>query len=205
MTVTADDLDGAVSAVVAALRPAADRDWSAQAGTLEWDCWHTAEHIGDCLLSYAGQLAVRPAARYVRFLASADADASPAEVLEFAEAGGRILAATVRTASPQTRAFHPTGMADPEGFAAMGCVEALVHGHDIARGLGVSLDPPRCVCAGVLARLFPEAAADLAGADPWAALQWAAGRAALPGHPQRQQWRWHGARLDTASGEGGQP
>jgi len=121
MTVTADDLDAAVSAVVAALRPAADRDWSAQAGTLEWDCWHTAEHIGDCLLSYAGQLAVRPAARYVRFLASADAGASPAEVLEFAEAGGRILAATVRTAPRQARAYHPTGMADPEGFAAMGC------------------------------------------------------------------------------------
>jgi hypothetical protein len=205
MTVTADDLDGAVSAVVAALRPAADRDWSAQAGTLEWDCWHTAEHIGDCLLSYAGQLAVRPAARYVRFLASADADASPAEVLEFAEAGGRILAATVRTAPRQARAYHPTGMADPEGFAAMGCVEALVHGHDIARGLGVSLDPPGGICGGVLERLFPEAAAGLADTDPWAALQWAAGRAELPGRPQRQQWRWHGARLDTASGEGGQP
>jgi hypothetical protein len=73
--------------------------------------------------AYAGQLAVRPAARYVRFLASADADASPAEVLEFAEAGGRILAATVRTAPRQARAYHPTGMADPEGFAAMGCVE----------------------------------------------------------------------------------
>jgi uncharacterized protein (TIGR03083 family) len=203
MTVTADDLDAAVSAVVAALRPAADRDWSAPAGTLEWDCWHTAEHVGDCLLSYAGQLVIQPADRYVRFLASAEEDASPAEVLEFAEAGGRILAATVRRASPQARAFHPTGMADPEGFAAMGCVEALVHGHDIARGLGVSLDPPRGVCRGVLARLFPEAPADLAGADPWAALQWAAGRAELPGHPQRQQWRWHGAPLDP--GEGGHP
>jgi hypothetical protein len=197
MTVTADDLDAAVSAVVAALRPAADRDWSAQAGTLEWDCWHTAEHIGDCLLSYAGQLAVRPAARYVRFLASADAGASPAEVLEFAEAGGRILAATVRTAPRQARAYHPTGMADPEGFAAMGCVEALVHGHDIARGLGVSLDPPGDLCRGVLVRLFPSAAADLAGTDPWEALQWATGRAGLPGRPQLHQWHWHGAPLDT--------
>ena len=197
MTVTADDLDAAVSAVVAALRPAADRDWSAQAGTLEWDCWHTAEHIGDCLLSYAGQLAVRPAARYVRFLASADAGASPAEVLEFAEAGGRILAATVRTAPRQARAYHPTGMADPEGFAAMGCVEALVHGHDIARGLGVSLDPPGDLCRGVLVRLFPSAAADLAGTDPWEALQLATARAGLPRRPQRQEWSWHGAPLDT--------
>jgi hypothetical protein len=58
-------------------------------------------YIGDCLLSYAGQLAARPATRYVRFTASADQDASPAEVLEFAQAGAGILAATVRTASPR--------------------------------------------------------------------------------------------------------
>jgi hypothetical protein len=139
---------------------------------------------------------IQPAARYVRFLASADKDASPAEVLEFAEAGGRILVATVRTAPSRARAYHPTGMADPEGFAAMGCVEALVHGHDIARGLGLSLDPPRGICRGVLARLFPQAAADVAGADPWDALQWATGRAGLAGHPQLRQWRWHGAPLD---------
>jgi hypothetical protein len=195
VTVTADDLDAAISAVVAALRPAADRDWSAQAGTLEWDCWHTAEHIGDCLLSYAGQLVIQPAARYVRFLASADKDASPADVLEFAEAGGRILAATVRTAAAQARAYHPSGMADPEGFAAMGCVETLLHGHDIARGLSLSLDPPRSICSGVVARLFPQAPADLARIDPWEALQWATGRAELPGHPQLRQWHWHGAPL----------
>jgi hypothetical protein len=196
MTVTADDLDTAISTVVSALRPAADQDWSAQAGTLEWDCWHTAEHIGDCLLSYAAQLVIQPAARYVRFLASADKDASPAEVLEFAEAGGRILAATVRAAPSRTRAYHPTGMADPEGFAAMGCTEALLHGLDIAEGLGLSLDPPPGLCRGVLARLFPQAAADLASADPWQALQWATGRIELPGQPQLQQWRWHGAPLD---------
>lgn len=195
MTVTADDLDAAISAVVSTLRPAAGRDWSAQAGTLEWDCWHTAEHIGDCLISYAAQLAVQPATRYVRFLVSAEEDASPAEMLEFAEAGGRILSATVRSASPDARAYHPTGLADPEGFAAMGCVEAMLHGHDIAQGLSLDFDPPAGVCARVLARLFPQAAADLADSDPWAALQWATGRTALPGRPQLQHWRWHGAPL----------
>ena len=195
MAVTADDLDAAISAVVSTLRPATGRDWSKPAGTLEWDCWHTAEHIGDCLLSYAAQLAVQPATRYVRFLASAEKDASPAEILEFAEAGGRILAATVRAASPDVRAYHPTGMADPEGFAAMGCVEALLHGHDIAQGLSLDFDAPAGVCASVLARLFPQAAADLADSDPWAALQWATGRTALAGRPQLRHWRWHGAPL----------
>jgi hypothetical protein len=193
MPVTADDLDAAVSTTVTTLRPATGRDWSVPAGALEWDCWHTAEHIGDCLLSYAGQLVAQPTTRFVRFEVYADKDAAPAEALEFAEAGGRILAATVRTCPPQVRGWHPTGMADPEGFAGMGCVEALVHGHDIAQGLGLALEPPRQVCTRVLARLFPHAAADLADLDPWMALLWATGRIGLPGRPRVAHWRWHGA------------
>ena len=193
MPVTADDLDAAVSTTVTTLRPATGRDWSVPAGALEWDCWHTAEHIGDCLLSYAGQLVAQPTTRFVRFEVYADTDAAPAEVLEFAEAGGRILAATVRACPPQVRGWHPTGMADPEGFAGMGCVEALVHGHDIAQGLGLALDPPRKVCSRVLARLFPHAVAELADLDPWMALLWTTGRIALPGRPRVAHWRWHGA------------
>ncbi|SCG41075.1 hypothetical protein GA0074704_1073 [Micromonospora siamensis] len=195
MPVTADDLDAALSSVVTALRPATNRNWSVPAGDLEWDCWHTAEHVGDCLLSFAGQLIARPEQRFTRFMANANQDASPAEVLEFAEVGGRLLAASVRASGPEVRAYHPAGLADPEGFAAMGCVEALVHGDDIARGLGLTLDPPRDVCARVLARLHPEQARELAGEEPWAALRWATGRIELPGRPRLAQWRWHGAPL----------
>ncbi|MET8912504.1 hypothetical protein [Micromonospora sp. NPDC004551] len=197
MAVTADDLDAALSSVVAVLRPATGRDWSARAGTVEWDCWHTAEHIGDCLLSFAAQLVAQPEKRYVRFMASADTDASADETLEFAEAGGRILAAIVRTSGPAVRAYHPSGRADPEGFAAMGCAETLLHGDDITQGLGLALDPPRDVCARVLARLFPETAQDLTGVDPWAALRWSTGRIALPGRPRLTQWAWRGAPLDS--------
>ncbi|GAA4561264.1 maleylpyruvate isomerase N-terminal domain-containing protein [Planotetraspora kaengkrachanensis] len=195
MTVTADDLDTAISHVVAALGPATGDDWSVPAGTLDWDCRRTAEHIGDCLMSYAGQLVTRPAGRYVRFEATADEDASAAEVLEFAETGARILIAAVLTASPDARAYHPTGMADPEGFAAMGCVEALLHGQDIAHGLGVTYEPPLDVCARVLARMFPQAAVDLEGVDPWRALLFSTGRIELPGRPRLEQWRWRGAPL----------
>ena len=65
MTVTADDLDSVISCVMSGLLPVTDRDWSVRAGTLEWDCWHTAEHIGDSLMSYAWQLAVQPTGRLV--------------------------------------------------------------------------------------------------------------------------------------------
>jgi hypothetical protein len=195
VTVTADDLDAAVSTMVAALRVATDRDWAAvPADAVETDCWHAGEHVGDVLVSYAGQLVAQPDGRYVKFLASADADASAAQILEFAEAGGRILASTVRTASPGVRAWHPTGMADPAGFAGMGCVEALIHGEDIARGLGLALDPPREVCVAVLARMFP--AVEVGGADPWRVLLWATGRADLPGRDRvGPDWQWHGAPL----------
>jgi hypothetical protein len=179
------------------LLPVTDRDWSVRAGNLEWDCWHTAEHIGDTLLSYAWQLAVQPTARYVRAVATAEKDASPAEVLEFAVTGGRILASMVRTSPPHVRAYHPFGMADPEGFAGLGCHEALLHGNDIAQGFGRSLDPSRDVCRRVLARIFPQVPADLVGSDPWKALLWAGGRIELPGHPRQPAWRPHPAPLTS--------
>nr|WP_042191129.1 maleylpyruvate isomerase N-terminal domain-containing protein [Kibdelosporangium sp. MJ126-NF4]CEL19862.1 Ribosomal-protein-alanine acetyltransferase [Kibdelosporangium sp. MJ126-NF4]CTQ97086.1 Ribosomal-protein-alanine acetyltransferase (EC 2.3.1.128) [Kibdelosporangium sp. MJ126-NF4] len=196
MTVTADDLDAAIASVVTALSPVTDRDWSTAAGTGDWDCWHTAEHLGDCLLSYAAQLIALPATRYVRFLASVDKDASAAEVLEFAMTGTGMLSSAVRTAAPSARAYHPTGTSDPEGFAGMGCVEALVHGEDMARGLGVTIDPPRDMCARVLARMFPHTTADLTSEDPWTALLWATDRLELPGHPRQEGWRWRGSPLD---------
>src|SRR5262249_23237866 len=157
MTVTADDLDSVISCVMSGLLPITDRDWSVRAGTLEWDCWHPAEHIGDCLLSYAWQLAVQPTGRYVRAIATAEKDASPAEVLEFAVAGGRVLASMVRTSRAHVRAYHPAGMADPEGFAGLGCHETLLHGNDIAQGFGFALDPPRHLCPPALSPLFPPA------------------------------------------------
>jgi hypothetical protein len=83
----------------------------------------------------------RPDNRFVRFMANADKDATAEQVLEFAEAGGRILASTVRTTPAEVRAFHPSGQADPAGFAAMGCVEALLHGEHIAPILIVEAAP----------------------------------------------------------------
>jgi hypothetical protein len=194
MTVTASDLDVAIACMMSGLLPVTDRDWSVPAGSLDWDCWHTAEHIGDCLLSYAWQLAVQPTTRYVRAVATAEKDASPAEVLEFAVTGGRVLAVMVRTSPAHVRAFHPAGTADPEGFAALGCNEVLLHGNDIARGFGLSLDPPRDVCRHVLSRLYPQAPAELADSDPWTSLLWAGGRVQLPGRSE-PHWRPHPAPL----------
>ncbi|MGW5669410.1 maleylpyruvate isomerase family mycothiol-dependent enzyme, partial [Micromonospora sp. NPDC003776] len=175
MTVTADDLEAAASCVTAALSPVTGADWSLPAGAVEWDCRQTAEHVGDTLLSFAGQLVARPADRYVGFAAVAEPDTRPEQLLEFVGCAARMLALVVRDTPAGVRAFHPSGQADPEGFAAMGCVEVLVHGEDIAVGLGVAVDPPRPACARVVDRLFPDVAAGLADVDPWVALRWCVG------------------------------
>ncbi|WP_026421736.1 maleylpyruvate isomerase family mycothiol-dependent enzyme [Actinokineospora inagensis] len=190
MTVTPDDFDAATASVLTALATATDRDWTQAPGTGDWNARVTAEHIGDGLMSYAAQLAVRPTTGYVRFLAQVDADATAADVVEFAAAGAGMLSASLRVADPDLLAYHPSGMADPAAFAGMGCVEVLVHGVDIARGLGSALEPPRDVCARVVAAMFPRL--DVAGLDPWTALLWATNRVEVPGRPSQRGWRWRG-------------
>ena len=204
--VTADDLDLAVRLSVAALRDAPPSAWDGKAGTLEWTCWETAEHLADDLFAYAVQLGPRtpPLDREVPFRyesrrpggpansVHADRDAGPDGLFEVLEASGALLAAMVRTASPDVRSHHVFGASDPEGFAAMGIVETLVHTHDLAEGLGLSWEPPAGLCSRVLARLFRDTPA---GAAPWPALLWSTGRADLPGRPRPGTWRWYGAPL----------
>ncbi|MDX6394768.1 MAG: hypothetical protein QOJ73_5831 [Streptosporangiaceae bacterium] len=200
---TADDLDRAVQLAVAVLREAPAAAWDGQAGSLEWDCWETAEHLSDALFSYAVTLGPRtppldgdvPFAYESRrpggpeIAIHADRAAGPAGLLLVLEASGALLAAMVRTTPSRVRAYHSFGVSDPEGFAAMGVVETLVHTYDLAEGLGLAWVPPADLCSRALARLFPEVPGTT---DPWLTLLWATGRAELPGYPRRATWRWSG-------------
>jgi uncharacterized protein (TIGR03083 family) len=190
MSVTAADLDAATACVVAALEPVVDLDWSTATGTGDLNAYRTAEHLGDCLMSYAVQLITQQRDNYVRFEAALLPDTTAAQALEFVVAGAGTLAAAVRTQGPDARGWHPTGRSDPAGFAGMGIVELLVHGEDMCRGLGAKLEPPADVCARVLTRMFPEVTVD---AEPWTALLWATNRVELPGLPNQAGWRWRGA------------
>ncbi|SFP70535.1 Mycothiol maleylpyruvate isomerase N-terminal domain-containing protein [Amycolatopsis arida] len=201
--VTADDVDHVVRLVVDTLRAAPPDAWEHRAGGLDWTCWETVEHLADDFFAYAAQLGPKPPPvdHHVPFgygrrrpdgpdnSVTADPTAGPTGLLEVLDACGAFLAAMVRTAPPTTRGFHGFGVSDPEGFAAMGLVEALVHTHDLAEGLGLHWEPPADVCARVLHRLFPNAPATTA---PWPTLLWATGRGELPGHPRLTSWRWYG-------------
>jgi hypothetical protein len=110
-----------------------------------------------------------------------------------------ILEHVVRGSPPSVRAFHPAGMADPSGFAAMGCDEILIHTADITAGFSIAWQAPSDLSRRVVARLFPWAPREC---DPWQALLWANGRIALPGlGRQDENWYWHYAPLDEWNGQ----
>jgi hypothetical protein len=201
--VTADDVEMAVRLAVSALREAPPDAWDGKAGSLDWTCWETVEHLSDDLFAYAVQLApqVPPKNGDVPFVwesrrqggpknaIHANREAGPDGLLQVLDACGGLLVAMMRTTSPDVRAHHVFGAADAEGFAAMGIVETLVHTHDLAEGLGLAWEPPAGLCSRTLGRLFPDAPRDT---DPWTTLLWATGRAELPGRPRLTSWRWYG-------------
>lgn len=185
---TGADVRAAVAEMTRVLAAATDRDWTVRAGDLEWSCWTTAAHVAHDLVAYAGQVAGRPATAYLPFDLRVRADAAPADLLAVVSAAGGVLAAAVDTADPATRAWH-WGPCDPGGFAAMGVAEVLLHTHDLTRGLGLGWTPPEPLCAGVLARLFPDAPVG----EPVPVLLWMTGRASLGDRPRRTGWTWRAA------------
>ncbi|MBB2944191.1 hypothetical protein FB565_003920 [Actinoplanes lutulentus] len=200
--VTPADVRTAVALAVDTLTAAADddHDWQIPASGLTWTCWETVEHIADDLFSYAGQLATAtpPMTSYVSWgwkhrdggpalTVYADPDGGVTGLLQVLDSCGGLLAATAQVTPADRRAYHPMGMADAEGFAAMGLVETLVHVHDVAAALGLAWNPPADLCDRVLWRLFPDAPLDT---ERWPTLLWATGRGELPGHPLLSQWRW---------------
>ncbi|MBL1090780.1 MULTISPECIES: DinB family protein [Streptomyces] len=180
--------------------------WHALAGDLEWTCWETLEHLADDLLTYALRFGLAQPIAVPRVplrvtsdrpdgpanVIFGDPEAGPEGLLTVVEACGGLLATVVDTTGATTLAPHVFGASDPEGFAAMGIVETLVHTHDIAQGLNRTWEPPQDLSERVLARLFP----DVPVVDtPWSTLLWATGRLETPDRPRRTDWRWHGAPL----------
>jgi hypothetical protein len=198
MTVTAGDLVEATLHSRAALTPLQDSErWTENATDLDWSCRDTLDHVINALVYYAGNLARRTPTRPA-FLRTGAPDLSPPELLDVLESAGAVLAGVVRGSPPDARAYHRAGMADPSGFAAMGCAEILVHTEDIATALGGSYRGPDGVTDRVIRRLFPWAPEH---ADTWERFRWCVGRGALPSHErQGPDWWWWCAPLAEWTG-----
>jgi hypothetical protein len=184
----ADDLRRVVDAVLDGLGRLPDDAWDAPAHRLAWTCRHTAAHAVDDLAFYAMQLSGTrpPQSAYVplvdppqwqsggpEILFWPDPAAGTAGVVECLDATAGLLCAVVATAPPDRRGFHPRGLSDASGFAAMGVVEAAVHGWDVLTAHDVSLRVDGTASARTLDRLFPGAART---DDPWQDLLAACGR-----------------------------
>jgi RimJ/RimL family protein N-acetyltransferase len=186
-----DQVEEAVASCVAALRPVVERDWTAvKAAGMDWTVHETAFHLGDCLVAYAANLAGGAQDDWVPFDITLDDGIDNTGLLHVIETAGALLAAAIRTASRDARAFHPYPFrsANREGFAAMGVAEVLLHTYDMAGGLGVAYEPPSALPESVLTTIFPHVQP---GPDHWRTLLWATGRGELPGRARLTEWRWN--------------
>jgi hypothetical protein len=191
------DVIAAVEVAYNTLAPVVDHDWSVKAGTLEWSCRQTLDHLSSGLSFYYSSLAISATERIQRPQAVSD-QLTIADLLLLLKANATILARVVESSPSSTRGFHPAGMADPSGFAAMGCDEILIHTSDIAAGLGVVFQPLADLSARVVDRLFPWAPTDY---DQWQTLLWANGRTWLPNWGLLEDnWYWQCAPLSEWNG-----
>ncbi|MEU1285618.1 maleylpyruvate isomerase N-terminal domain-containing protein [Kitasatospora sp. NPDC005856] len=181
----------AAAETTSALDQAASADWSRVPAGSDWTARATLDHLALGLLGYAGLLTARPTDRYITLFGSLDPAAPIVHCLEGLRIAAGLLATTVRDTPPDVRAWHPWGHSDGPGFAAMGIVELLVHGRDLAKAHGLPWRPPDRLAAPALARLFPDAPH---GHGSSHTLLWCTGRTALPGHPRRPAdgWSWEG-------------
>jgi len=172
--------------VIGCWTDAADRDWTRPAGTLEWSCWKTAEHVIDCVFSYALFFGSRRQDGYPPFgELTALPEATPGDFVDGLRAVTTMLQAVLVTAEPGARAIirlrpHPmTGNADD--FAARGAHELVLHAHDIATGLGVRFEPPTDLSRRLLRSTldWPVFERIEPTDDPWSDLLERSGRARL--------------------------
>jgi hypothetical protein len=130
---------------------AADGDWSVPAGTLEWSCHRTADHLVDCVFSYALFLASGKRDGYPRFgEVHAVTGAGPGDLVDGLRAVLTMLTAVIGTAPSSAEAViwrrPAVTLGRPVDFAARGGLELVLHGHDVCSGLGVPYEPDADAC-----------------------------------------------------------
>ena len=198
MSVSPTDVVRSAELGRATLLPAVAADWDTAVPDQARSCRELVDHIVSTSVTYALHLA-NEATGPLPKVRQHDPGAPVRALIDLIPAAAGILAGVARGARPGARGYHPAGMADAEGFCAMGCDELLVHTHDLAAGLGLApFQPPRDLAARVLRRLFPWAPDDT---EPWPTLLWANGRAALGDRARLDpDWGWHCAPLDEWDG-----
>ena len=194
---TTADLLAAGAAASEALSRIAELQWHEKPDGMGWTRYIVASHLCGALQVYATQLASGTPA-YVPVMKQNEVDTKGEEWPELVRSQTALLAAVATGAAPGTRAFHPAGSPDTEGFLAMGCVETLLHCWDIVKDTAIEFSGDDATSCRVLQRLFPWAPTDT---PRWQTLLFATGRGALDGHESPgDRWMWHNRPLDEWDG-----
>jgi uncharacterized protein (TIGR03083 family) len=170
-----------VAALVAAVPPGCD--WEETVPGLTWSRRDVLEHVADNFVWYAALLVRGRPEGHPPFAVRLEGDLDADAVVDTLTSLSRVLGAAVQAAPAGALGWHPYGSAGPRDYAAMGALEAMVHGDDLRRSFGVPWTPPPAPVVGVLVLLF---GVDDAGPDPWARLLDLCGRSGGP-----VDWRWH--------------
>ena len=155
-------------------------DWSVPAGSLEWSCWQTVDHMIDCVFSYAFQLASRAQSGFLPFQElHAMPEATPSELVTGLRGITELFSGLLGSVPGDAEASDGVFMLDVDDWAVRAAYEMLLHTHDVVVGLGARFDPPSSTCAWVIASpklwmLDRGVAATVA--DPWEALLLGSGR-----------------------------
>jgi hypothetical protein len=180
--VTADEFAELLDMVLRSLEDVVEQDWSKRAGTLDWTCWQTVDHMIDCVCSYAMQLAARAQSEFLPFNElHAQPNARAKDLLAGLRGAGGMFLAVVRDSPSDTKASDGVLLLDLSDWCARAAYEVALHAHDVLSGVGATLEIPVEVCSSIVASqslwmLDRDAAND--ETDPWAALLLGAGRPA---------------------------
>ncbi len=176
---TPNELDEAVELVVVRCMEGKDLDWTAAAGSLEWTCRQTLDHTIDCVFSYGLQLAALSSGSYLPFTElHALPEATPADLVTGLKAVSYLLSSVARRVSADATASDGVLDLTSHDWCSRAAYEVLLHGHDVAIGLGLELEPPRRLCSAILSSdalwMFDRTLGD--ASDPWIALLRGSGR-----------------------------
>ncbi|MGS0687876.1 maleylpyruvate isomerase N-terminal domain-containing protein [Nakamurella sp. GG22] len=171
-------------------------DWDSPIPDMTWSVREVVAHISEVLLWYSTDLSAEKTELSTMVLKVRPTD-NPADLLRTITAFSAMLGYVADGVPPGHRGWHPDGLADSTGFAAMGCDEILIHTYDAALGLGLEFEPSEVLSQAVLRRLFPWAPKDT---DTWQTLLWANGRRELNDRPRQVHWHRHPAPLSEWDG-----
>lgn len=190
----------AAQAVCQQLTEIPDRRWRENARDSEWTCERVWAHVAECHLQYQALLtraSHRPAWLPIELTFESEESVTVEDLRHTVITTATMLDNLVAALPASTRAYHPYGVSDPEGFAAMGAVEVIVHGWDIlhAEDPQKVWMPPQDLVLPLIKRLFARHVAEtpqLADATPAQALLHLTGRKAFGDLPRKTTWRWDG-------------